>query len=91
MKLTGYEIQQLQHMTMVYRNDRERKLRRIRRNIDALQASYDELPKRYIESDCILSPQEEMDQLKVDKAEAVAINKKLQIMKSNSIKNGEWN
>lgn len=91
MNLTGYEIQQLQHMTHVFRNDCERKLRRIRRNRQSLQAQYDEMPDWYIEDNAIMSPQEEIDHLRIEKAEAVAINKKLQVMKVNAIKNGEWN
>lgn len=91
MNLTGYEIQQLQTMVNVFRNDCERKLRKIRRNRKLLQDNYDAFPKCYIEDNGIQSPQEEIDCLRLEKAEAVTLNKKLQVMKNNLIRNEERN
>lgn len=80
MDLTNYEIQLLKHMTHTFRQERERQLRRIRRNLAQINSEYEKLPDEYIKDNGILSPEQEMEELKKDKAEAVIINKKLTLM-----------
>ena len=86
MELTIKEIRDLKRYTNVYRNDCERKIRRIRRNFDLIQARYEVMEE--IEEGGCLSPSDEIEELKLFKAEAVIISKKLDCMIKHSVKQG---
>ena len=86
MELTIKEMLDLKSYTTVYRNDCERKIRRIRRNFDFIQANYDAMPEEIIEDNYIIPPSEEIEELKLFKAEAVLISKKLDYMIKQSLK-----
>lgn len=86
MELTIREMRDLKRYTTVYRNDCERQIRRIRRNFDLIQANYAALEE--IEEGGSRSPSEEIDHLKLCKAEAVLISKKLDYMIKQSARQG---
>ena len=89
MELTIKDIRDLKRYTNVYRNDCERKIRRIRRNFDLIQANYDGMPEEIIRDNGIMHPAEEIEELKLFKAEAVLISKKLDYVIKQSVKQGE--
>ena len=76
---TKKEIMTLARYCDVKRNEDERNMRRIRRNLSLIQERYDSMPKYIIEQDGILSPAEELDMLSKSKAEAVVLKKKLRM------------
>ncbi len=81
MELSKQEIFSLSHYTNVYRDDCERKIRRIRRNKAMLNARFESLPDVVIHNDGIESPDQEIAYLKECKAKAVIIKKKLELLK----------
>lgn len=85
MELTIREMRDLKRYTTVYRNDCERQIRRIRRNFDLIQANYEAMPEDMIEGSGIVHPSEEIEELKLFKAEAVLISKKLDYMIKQSL------
>lgn len=79
MDFTKKEIRTLIRYCDVKRNEDERNMRRIRRNLSSMQERYDSIPKELIDQDGIPSPTEELDQFSQSKAEAVVLKKKLKL------------
>jgi len=76
---TKKEIRTLIRYCDVKRNEDERNMRRIRRNLSSMQERYDSIPKELIEQDGIPSPAEELEQFSQSKAEAVVLKQKLKL------------
>lgn len=79
MDFTKNEIKTLIRYCDVKRNDDERNMRRIRRNLSSMQERYNSIPKELIEQDGIPSPAEELESFSKSKAEAVVLKQKLKI------------
>ena len=79
MDFTKKEIRTLIRYCDVKRNEDERNMRRIRRNLSSMQERYDSMPKELIEQDGIPSPAEELEQFSQSKAEAVVLKQKLKL------------
>ena len=79
MDFTKKEIRTLIRYCDVKRNEDERNMRRIRRNLSSMQERYDSIPKELIEQDGIPSPAEELEQFSQSKAEAVVLKQKLKL------------
>lgn len=79
MDFTKKEIRTLIRYCDVKRNEDERNMRRIRRNLSSMQERYDSIPKELIEQDGIPSPVEELEHLSQSKAEAVVLKQKLKL------------
>lgn len=79
MDFTKKEIRTLIRYCDVKRNEDERNMRRIRRNLSSMQERYDSIPKELIDQDGIPSPTEELDQFSQSKAEAVVLKQKLKL------------
>jgi len=76
---TKKEIRTLIRYCDVKRNEDERNMRRIRRNLSSMQERYNSIPKELIEQDGIPSPAEELEQFSQSKAEAVVLKQKLKL------------
>lgn len=79
MDFTKKEIRTLIRYCDVKRNEDERNMRRIRRNLSSMQERYNSIPKELIEQDGIPSPAEELEQFSQSKAEAVVLKQKLKL------------
>lgn len=79
MNFTKSELCKLVRYCDVKRNEDERNMRRIRRNIDSMTERFNQIPKDLVEQDGLLSPQDELDLLSASKAEAVILKKKLKL------------
>ncbi len=79
MDFTKKEIRTLIRYCDVKRNEDERNMRRIRRNLSSMQERYDSIPKELIKQDGIPSPAEELEQFSQSKAEAVVLKQKLKL------------
>ncbi|AUR95390.1 hypothetical protein NVP1206O_45 [Vibrio phage 1.206.O._10N.222.51.B10] len=73
MELSKYELSTLIRYCDDYRTNQERHIRRIRRNFDKIH----ELWEAWNDDGAIPSPQQDIDQYKENKAQAVIIKKKL--------------
>lgn len=79
LNFTDKEIRTLIRYCDVKRDNDERNMRRIRRNLTSMQERYDSIPKQLISEDGIPSPKEELECLSQSKAEAVVLKQKLKI------------
>ena len=80
MDLSKRELNKISLYTDVFRKDCERNIRKIKRNIDELNNRHNDLPDGWAEENGILSPKQEIDHLVEQKAEAVIIKKKVQLL-----------
>lgn len=81
MELTNTELNRLKRYARVYREDCERKMRKIRRNIDKIQDRYIELSIADPDGGHI-SPKDDLKYLKDCKAEATLMIKKIELIQS---------
>lgn len=79
LNFTDKEIRTLIRYCDVKRDNDERNMRRIRRNLTSMQERYDSIPKQLINEDGIPSPKEELEYLSQSKAEAVVLKQKLKL------------
>lgn len=79
MNFTKKEIISLIKYCDVKRNEDERNMRRIRRNIDGMNERFNAITKEMAAEHGLASPQQELDMLSESKAEAVILKKKLQL------------
>ena len=79
MNFTDKEIRTLIRYCDVKRDNDERNMRRIRRNLTSMQERYDSIPKELIDQSGIPSPKEELEHLSQSKAEAVVLKQKLRL------------
>lgn len=79
LNFTDKEIRTLIRYCDVKRDNDERNMRRIRRNLTPMQERYDSIPKQLINEDGIPSPKEELEYLSQSKAEAVVLKQKLKL------------
>ena len=84
MNFTDKEIRTLIRYCDVKRDNDERNMRRIRRNLTSMQERYKAIPKSLVDENGIPSPSEELEQFSQSKAEAVILKKKLKLELSNS-------
>lgn len=81
MNLSRQEISKLIKYSDEYRNNCERHIRRVRRNMNYLVKRYDSLGEDFCKEDGIPHPDQEISMLKESKAEAVIIKKKLILLR----------
>ena len=81
-QFTLQELYKLQSFAKTEMHKLDLELRKIRRNKDLIQSRYDSTPKELIFEDCILSPDEQIESIKLSKQEVRAI--KLKISKNIS-------
>lgn len=80
MDLSKRELNKVSLYSDVFRKDCERKIRQIKRNIDELNKRHNDLPEGWAEENGIPSPNQEIEHLVEQKAEAVIIKKKVQLL-----------
>lgn len=81
MNLSKQELSKLIRYSDDFRSQCERHIRRIRRNKEMLDQRHAMYDQAFVDENGILSPDEEIDHLKTQKAEAVIIKKKLKLIK----------
>lgn len=81
MELSNQEISKLIGYADTFRNDCERQIRRIRRNIVMLNERFNEIPEEVALEDGVTSPESDIEYLKELKSESVIIKKKLALNK----------
>ena len=80
MEMTEKDLMRISHYSDVFRNNCERKIRKIKRNMAMLNKEYESLPAEVIEDCGFVSPAQEISDLVEQKAEAVIIKKKVQFL-----------
>lgn len=77
-QFTIQELYKLQSFAKTEMHKLDLELRKIRRNRNLIQSRYNSTPKEVIIEDCILSPDEQIESIKLSKQEVKTIKLKIQ-------------